>query len=204
MVRSPLSETAIKAIAVRRALQLGAASARVVSARSSRSTKSALSDSFARGDLATWGYDDAYAQRASSPEHLLAGARSILCVALSYATPDLRRDRLEGRVSNYAWSADYHTRLNALLCEVAKAIDEAAGAAVTAVACDTKPLAERAFAAAAGIGWIGKHTNLIAPESGSFIFLGEIVTTLDMPADVPLQKTCGTCRRCVDVCPTRA
>lgn len=204
MVRSPRSEIAIKAIAVARALQLGAASARVVSARCSPSTAAALSDSFARGDLATWNYDDAYAQRASAPEHLLAGARSVLCVALPYATPEPARDRLEGRVSNYAWSADYHARLYTLLREVAKSIDEAAGAAVTAVACDTKPLAERAFAAAAGLGWVGKHTNLIAPESGSFIFLGEIVTTLDLPADEPLRKTCGACRRCVDVCPTGA
>lgn len=75
---------------------------------------------------------------------------------------------------------------------------------MTAIACDTRPLAERAFAARAGIGWIGKHTNLIAPGAGSFVFLGEIVTTLPLPADEPLKKSCGTCARCVDACPTRA
>lgn len=203
-VRSLPSEIAIKTIAVRRALELGAASVRVARAGSSPATKARLRESFARGDLATWGYDDSYAERAATPELLLPGARSILCVALPYATPEPPRDRLQGRVSNYAWSADYHGRLRALLREVAAGIDEAAGSAVTAVVCDTKPLAERAFAAAAGLGWIGKHTNVIAPEFGSFIFLGEIVTTLDLPPDIPLQKTCGTCQRCVDVCPTRA
>jgi len=83
-------------------------------------------------------------------------------------------------------------------------IDEAAGEPVTAIACDTKPLAERALAARAGLGWIGKHTNLISPVSGSFVFLGEIVTSLALPADEPLRKTCGSCSRCVEVCPTGA
>jgi epoxyqueuosine reductase len=72
------------------------------------------------------------------------------------------------------------------------------------VACDTAPLAERAYAERAGVGWIGKHTNLIDAESGSFVFLGEIVTTLALPADPPSRKTCGACRRCIDVCPTGA
>lgn len=204
MVHSPRSEVAIKDIAVRRALELGAASVRVVSAGRSAATERALRESFARGDLVTWGYGEAYARGASRPENLLRGARSVVCVAVPYATPQPTRDRLSGRVSKYAWSADYHRSMQTLLRDVAGRMDEAAGTPVTAVACDTKPLAERAFAAAAGVGWIGKHTNLIAPELGSFIFLGEIVTTLDLPADVPLRKTCGECRRCVDVCPTRA
>lgn len=91
-----------------------------------------------------------------------------------------------------------------MLAKVAKAIDDAAGAAVTAIACDTKPLAERAFAARAGLGWVGKHTNLINPIAGSFIFLGEIVTTLALPGDAPLRKTCGSCTRCIPACPTGA
>ncbi|GAC1360690.1 MAG: hypothetical protein NVSMB31_20750 [Vulcanimicrobiaceae bacterium] len=91
-----------------------------------------------------------------------------------------------------------------LLNEIARTIDEAAGEPVTAVACDTKPIAERAFAQTSGLGWIGKHTNLISPEHGSFVFLGEVVTALDLPVDPPLRKTCGNCSRCVDVCPTGA
>ncbi|MBV8149265.1 MAG: tRNA epoxyqueuosine(34) reductase QueG, partial [Candidatus Eremiobacteraeota bacterium] len=108
------------------------------------------------------------------------------------------------RISNYAWSGDYHREVRRVLDAVARALDAFAQAPVSAVACDVAPLAERAFAARAGLGWIGKHTNLIAPGLGSYVFLGEVVTTLELEADPPLAKTCGACRRCVDVCPTGA
>ncbi|HEV3090801.1 MAG TPA: tRNA epoxyqueuosine(34) reductase QueG [Candidatus Cybelea sp.] len=194
----------IKELAVQTALALGAGAVAVTTARSDDESRRRMAEAFERGDMQCWGYDAQYARRACDPAELLAGARSVLCVALPYASQGPRAQRLRGRVSNYAWSGDYHRRLRALLTQVARAIDEAAGAAVTAVACDTKPLAERAFAARAGLGWIGKHTNLIAPQLGSFVFLGEIVTTLDLPPDAPLRKTCGDCRRCIDACPTGA
>ena len=195
---------AIKQLAREKALQLGAADVRVASARDGADVRAALRESFARGDLATWPYDDEYARKASDPSHVLAGARSVICVAVPYGgdVPDTRP--MEGRVSNYAWSADYHDRVKMLLREVAAQIDVAAGAPVTAIACDTKPIAERAFAARAGLGWIGKHTNLISPHFGSFVFLGEIVTSLELPPDPPLRKTCGSCTRCIPACPTGA
>jgi epoxyqueuosine reductase len=126
----------------------------------------------------------------------------VVCVAVRYATPAPlpRRDR--GRVSNYAWSPDYHRRMRDLLVEIAGRIEALGGA--TAVACDTAPIAERAFAERAGLGWIGKHTNLIAPGLGSYVFLGEIVTSLDLGADPPSRKTCGSCTRCIGACPTGA
>lgn len=163
-----------------------------------------MARSFARGDLATWTYDESYARAAADPSRILEGARSVVCLAFPYATPTPDRPPLHGRVSNYAWSLDYHKRVRAVLGELARAIDTFAGACVTAIACDTKPIAERAFAARAGLGWIGKHTNLISPNAGSFVFLGEIVTTLDLEPDAPLRKSCGACARCVDACPTGA
>ncbi len=197
--------TQIKRRAIRRALELGAADVRVVSASPDAVTRERMTDAFARRDLATWGYDAEYARRASDPSSLLDGARSVLCIAMPYSTHAARPvTPLRGRVSNYAWSPDYHRELRGLLEAVAKEIDDAAGEPVTAIACDTRPLAERAFAARAGLGWIGKHTNLIAAEMGSFVFLGEIVTRLELPADEPLRKSCGACARCVDACPTRA
>jgi epoxyqueuosine reductase len=186
------------------ALRLGAANVRIASADADDTARGAMRESFARGDLATWGYGEAYASAACDPRTLLADARAVICVAVPYRTADPPERPLRGRVSNYAWSADYHTRMYALLNEIARRIDERAGGAVTVVACDTKPLAERAFAARSGLGWIGKHTNLIAPKDGSFVFLGEIVTTIALEPDPPLRKTCGSCTRCIPACPTGA
>jgi epoxyqueuosine reductase len=195
---------AIKQLAREKALELGAADVRVASATDGGAVRAALRESFARGDLATWPYDDEYARKAADPSHVLADARSVICIAVSYGGDAPRVRPMEGRVSNYAWSSDYHHRVKALLREVAAQIDAAAGAPVTAIACDTKPIAERAFAARAGLGWIGKHTNLISPRFGSFVFLGEIVTNLELPPDPPLKKTCGSCTRCIPACPTGA
>ena len=195
---------AIKQLARDTALELGAADVRVADASEDRFARDAMRKAFARGDFSTWPYDETYARKAASPEHVLAGAQSVITLAVSYRTQAPEARPMSGLVSNYAWSPDYHHRVKALLAAVAAKIDEAAGAAVTAIACDTKPLAERAFAARAGLGWIGKHTNLINPSAGSFVFLGEIVTTLPLPADTPLRKTCGNCTRCIPACPTGA
>jgi epoxyqueuosine reductase len=194
----------IKALAVERARALGAGDVRIVDAREDAQSRDRMRESFERGDLRTWGYDDAYARAAADPQVILAGARSVVCIAVPYATADPARVPLHGRVSNYAWSADYHARMRALLAAVAADIDRAAGGPVTAIACDTRPIAERAFAARAGLGWIGKHTNLISPSLGSFVFLGEIVTTLALEPDAPLRKSCGSCVRCIEACPTGA
>jgi epoxyqueuosine reductase len=195
---------AIKQLAVRTALELGAGAVRITSARADEESRRRMQAAFARRDFLCWSYDDEYARRATDPGELCSGARSVICIALPYATAGPRSGPLRGRVSNYAWSADYHRRLRALLDAVARTIDEAAGERVTTVACDTRPLAERALAARAGLGWIGKHTNLISPGLGSFVFLGEVVSTLELPPDEPIAKSCGSCARCVEACPTQA
>ncbi len=181
------------------------ASLRVASAAPDERTRERMNDAFARSDFVTWGYDRGYARMATAPQHILPGARSVICLAVPYATEALEHaPRGRGRVSNYAWSTDYHRAMQRLLRELAREIDAWAEAPVTRVACDTAPLAERAYAERAGIGWIGKHTNLIDARSGSFVFLGEIVTTLELAPDAPSKKSCGACRRCIDVCPTAA
>lgn len=194
-----------KRIACESAREFGASAARVTSAQQDGDAREAMSRAFARGDFTTWRYDDAYAAAAASPQTILPGARAVVCVAFPYAgAAPASAAPLEGRVSNYTWPQDYHRTLKSVLHRIATRIDEAAGAPVTAIACDTKPIAERAFAARSGVGWVGKHTNLITPQAGSFVFLGEIVTTLALPPDTPLRKQCGSCTRCVTACPTQA
>ena len=195
---------ALRAAVLAAARDAGASAVRIAPAEALDATHVRFAASIARGDLAAWPYDADYARSVSDPATILAGARSVVCIAVAYATPPPRRTRGRGRVSNYAWSSDYHHLMRALLARVAAAIDALVGASVTRIACDTAPIAERAFAERAGLGWIGKHTNLIAPGVGSFVFLGEIVTTLALAPDAPLKKSCGTCTRCVDICPTGA
>lgn len=182
----------------------GADAVAIADAAADAPARDRLRAAFARGDHATWSYDDAYAQAASDPATLLAGARSVVCIAVAYQTPRPAERRGRGRVSAYAWSDDYHRRMRALLERIAARIDALAGAPATRVVCDTAPLAERAFAARAGLGWVGKHTSLIVKGLGSTVFLGEIVTTLALAPDAPLRTSCGACTRCVDVCPTGA
>jgi epoxyqueuosine reductase len=191
--------------------ECGAGAVRIARADADEATRARLRAALNRGDLATWSYDETYARTASDPAELLPGARSVVCVAVAYATPIPRERHGRGRVSAYAWSRDYHRRMRTMLREVAARIDALAAAEhaandkpATRVACDTAPLAERAFAARAGLGWIGKHTSLIVKGLGSAVFLGEIVTTLELEPDPPLRTSCGACARCVDVCPTRA
>ncbi len=204
MDRSRCSKNAIVALVREAASENGECEVRVAPAFVDEAARARLREAFARGDLATWGYGEERAVRATDPATILDGARSVLCVAFAYATAVPGRRHLTGRVSNYAWSRDYHERVLRALRTAAQRIDELAGAPVTAVACDTKPLVERAYAARAGLGWIGKHTNVISRRLGSYVFLGEIVTTLELEPDARLRTGCGRCTRCVDVCPTGA
>ncbi len=195
----------LRAVVRRVAADAGASAVRITSAERDEQAAERMEAAFARGDFATWPYDRARAVAASDPTTVLPGARSVVVLAVAYAiAAPKRRTPLSGRVSNYAWGADYHARVRTIANRVAEALDEAAGEPVTRVACDTAPLAERAFAARAGLGWIGKHTNLIAPGLGSYVFLAEVVTTLELSPDSPSKKTCGTCARCVPACPTGA
>ena len=177
----------------------------MTSARVDDEARNRMRASFARGDLETWGYGDGYADAATDPASLLEGARRVVCIAVPYRTPPpRRRSPLSGRVSNYAWSSDYHRQMRALLADLAGILNAYAAEVVARAVCDTAPLAERAHAAQAGLGWVGKHTNLISPAGGSYVFLGEVVTSLELPVDAPLRKTCGSCARCVTACPTGA
>jgi epoxyqueuosine reductase len=142
------------------------------------------------------------------PKTLLAGARSVICVGVIYNTPnpyslDVETNG-EGWISRYAWGQDYHAVLTQKLRALANAIEAEHGPFRYKVCVDTAPLLERAYAHRAGLGWIAKNTCLINQQAGSWVFLGELITSLDLEPDGPAPFRCGTCTRCIDACPTDA
>jgi epoxyqueuosine reductase len=140
-----------------------------------------------------------------SPESLLPGARSIVCLSFPYPRePRIAAD--DSRFARYSTGdADYHGTLRARALSAAEsARRRLPGDWSYRVCVDSTPLAERAFAAAAGIGWIGKNGCLLDARHGSYLLLAEIVTDLDLPPDAPVAEQCGACTRCLDACPTQA
>ena len=139
------------------------------------------------------------------PQIYLPGARSIICVAMNYfVSLEPPPAGVNGRIARYALGDDYHDLLKSKLHALADAIRLIAPDAQTKAAVDTAPVAEKELAARAGIGWLGKNTCLINPKIGSWLLLGEILTTLEIPPDASATDHCGTCTRCIDACPTHA
>jgi epoxyqueuosine reductase len=134
----------------------------------------------------------------SDPRNLLPGARSIICVARLYNAP------ASGPVSRYARTEDYHDTMRRDMVGLVNTIQAELGPFEHRVCVDTAPLLERSYARLAGLGWIGRNTCLISQELGSYVFLGEILTSLHLEFGVPAPDRCGTCRRCIDACPTDA
>src|SRR5215475_8051522 len=135
------------------------------------------------------------------PARLLPGVRSAVVVAMHYGP---REDHPSWDiVSRYARGADYHNVMRPRLHVLRDYLGEAAGASCRA-SLDTSAVLERDLAAAAGLGWIGKNTNLIAPRGGSYFFIGTVLTTAELTPDEPVADHCGTCTACLDACPTHA
>lgn len=141
------------------------------------------------------------------PAAYLPGARSVICVALNYYTEleSLPADRTgsHGKIARYALGDDYHELIKDRLHSLADWLRETAHCQ-TRCGVDTAPIMEKELAARAGIGWIGKNTCVINPQIGSWLLLGEVLTTLSLPVDAPATDHCGSCTRCIDACPTRA
>lgn len=138
------------------------------------------------------------------PRLLLPGAKSVVCVALNYYPAEfLHADQYQ--FAYYAYGKDYHDVVRDRLRELAKMMQDVLGEGVEMkICCDTVPILDRYWAWKAGLGWIGRNTNLIIPKSGSFFFLGEIVLTEELCYDSPMESRCGTCSRCLEACPSGA
>ncbi|MDX1252976.1 MAG: tRNA epoxyqueuosine(34) reductase QueG [Gammaproteobacteria bacterium] len=155
-------------------------------------------------------YMESHGVKRSRPEMLQPGVLRIVSARMDYLPPAgadphaVLEDARLGYISRYALGRDYHKVLRKRLQKLAERIVEAAGVFNYRAFVDSAPVLEKALAQKAGLGWIGKHTNLLNAKAGSWFFLGELYTDLPLPVDTPAQNHCGTCRACIDVCPTQA
>jgi len=135
---------------------------------------------------------------------IVPGAKSVIVLAKNYFTPHERSDKDVGKISRYAWGTDYHEVLPPLLDEVCAAITNLDPNAITKRYTDTGAVMEKEWAVRAGVGWQGKHSNIIRRDIGSWFFIGVIITTLDVSPSEPVMDYCGSCTACIDACPTQA
>ena len=155
-----------------------------------------------QGEMA---YMENHFDKRLDPRKLVDGARSVISVALNYYSDQVQVDSEAPKISKYAYGTDYHfvikDKLKLLMDYIRESVGEINGRAFV----DSAPVLDKAWAKKAGIGWIGKNTNLINKNSGSFFFLAELITDLELQYDIaPTQDYCGTCTRCIDACPTDA
>jgi epoxyqueuosine reductase len=155
-------------------------------------------------------YMQRYGASRARPADIVPGTLRLISARMDYLPSDMRAtervlsDPDLGYISRYALGRDYHKVLRQRLARLAERIQAEIAATQFRVFVDSGPVMEKAFARNAGLGWIGKHTNLINRRAGSWFFLGEILTNLPLPIDEPETQHCGTCVACIDVCPTRA
>ncbi|MFN2529872.1 MAG: tRNA epoxyqueuosine(34) reductase QueG [Pyrinomonadaceae bacterium] len=142
----------------------------------------------------------------TNPAEIFPEVRSIVVVAINYYTPQKHPDETsQGKVSRYAWGDDYHDivagKLQSLLAWIRQRRPEVEGK----VCVDIQPMMDKAWAVRAGLGWLGKHSNVITPEYGSWVFIGELLLNIDLEYDSDqIEDHCGTCTMCIDACPTQA
>lgn len=157
----------------------------------------------ASGKQASMEYLERYKDLRENPQLLLPEAQSAIVISVSYYPTELQPSDAP-QIAKYALGRDYHKVMKQLLLRLAKEIEDKIGAHSYRPLVDTAPFMERYWAKKSGIGFVGKNSNLIIPRVGSFVFLGELLTSLELSTDLTCSKSCGSCRRCIEACPTRA
>lgn len=164
----------------------------------------------AKGFHGQMAYLEKHGTKRTRPEELVPDTVRIISVRMDYLPPDtslvtVLQDENKGYISRYALGRDYHKLMRKRLNALAEKIQAEIGDFGYRAFCDSAPVLEKAIAEKSGLGWIGKHTNVINAKAGSWFFLGEIYTDIPLPIDTPQQKShCGSCKACIDICPTQA
>ena len=149
-------------------------------------------------------YMENYFDKRTDPRKLVPGSKSVISVIHNYYQESPDYSEVQPKISMYAWGEDYHKVLKRKLYELFAFIKEVVGEVDGRVFVDSAPVMDKAWAKRSGLGWIGKHTNLISPQKGSYFFIGEIILDLELEYDGPIKDYCGTCTRCIEACPTDA
>ena len=207
MAAQPAGDAALRRLIDREAARLGFGATAVTRPDAIPAARERLAEALAKGRHGSMDWLAETFERRAAPEALWPEARSVVMLAMNYG-PDgdplstlTHRDR--ATISVYARNRDYHDVMKGRLKELAGKIVARAGGDVK-VFVDTAPVMEKPLAEAAGLGWQGKHTNLVSREFGSWLFLGSIFTTAELEPDGPIGDHCGSCRACLDICPTNA
>ena len=158
-----------------------------------------------RNHQGAMGYMANHFDKRLDPAKLVDGAKSVISVLLNYYPEDRLPEGSEDlKISKYAYGTDYHFVLKEKLAALLLGIQENVGEVSGRIFVDSAPVMDKAWAAKSGLGWIGKHSNLLNRDMGSFFFIGEIICDLDLAYDHAVADYCGTCTRCLDACPTDA
>ena len=151
-------------------------------------------------------YNEERVKKMNRPSELLEDAQSIISLACSYLGDSAdSSDTLNGRIARYSWGDDYHKVLKKRITDFCADLSELVDIELKLrIFVDDGPMNDRAAARRSGVGWVGKNTNILTPSHGSWVLLGQVITNLPLPSDLPLKKSCGNCVRCIDDCPTGA
>ena len=178
----------------------------IVGAQSLQDEGRRLSEWLARGFHGEMSWMARDVHKRIDPREIFPPARSVVVVALNYFTPHQHQQSpATGKVSRYAWGDDYHDVVKEKLLSLLSWIREQEPGAKGKICVDIQPVMDKAWAVRAGLGWLGKHSNVITPEHGSWVFIGELLLNLDLEFDTErIEDHCGTCTLCIDACPTAA
>ena len=149
-------------------------------------------------------YMENHFEKRIDPTKLVPGAKSVISLTYNYDTSKQQKDSTAPKISKYAYGKDYHFVIKRKLKSLLQFMNETIGEVNGRCFVDSAPVLERDWAKRSGVGWVGKNTMLINPKQGSYFFLAELIIDLELESDHPIKDYCGTCRRCIDACPTQA